>query len=100
MPKFTQSDIVHVAKLAKLQLNNQELLKYTKELTNIVDYVSQLNEVDTGGTEPTSQTTGLTNVKRADEVKTEACLSQEEALSGTDKTHNGYFVVPGILKKV
>lgn len=99
MPKLKKSDIEHVSRLAKLTLSQDELQKYTTELSKVVDYISQLNEVDTETVAPTSQTTGLENVKRDDEVKTENCLTQEQALSGTDKIHNGYFVVPGILEE-
>ncbi len=99
MANLAKSDIEHVGKLAKLPLTSKEIEKFKSQLSEVVNYISQLNEVDTGNTEPTSQTTGLTNVKRTDEVKTEGCLSQEEALSGTDKVHNGYFVVPGILEE-
>lgn len=99
MAKLTRDDVLHVSKLAKLNLSEEEIKKYLKQLSKIVDYIGQLEEVNTSDVEPTSQTTGLTNVYRTDEIKEEDCLSQEEALSGTKKTHNGYFVVPGILEE-
>lgn len=99
MAKLTKDNVLHVAKLAKLTLTEEEVKKYLSQLAKVVDYISQLEEVDTSDVEPTSQTTGLTNVFRSDEVKQEECLSQEDALSGTDKVHNGYFEVPGIIDK-
>lgn len=99
MANLSKGDIEHVAALAKLPLTSKEVEKFKSQLSEVVNYVSQLNEVDTKDTEPTGQTTGLTNVKRNDEVKVETCLTQDEALSGTDKIHNGYFVVPGILEE-
>ena len=98
MGKLSKSDVEHVASLAKLKLSPQEILKYQKQLSEIVSYVSELSGVDTSNVEPTSQTTGLTNVVRLDEPKTEG-LTQEEALSGTENTHNGYFVVPQVFDK-
>jgi len=97
MSKLSIKDVEHVARLAKLKLTSQEILKYQKQLSEVVSYVSELSEVDTSTVEPTSQTTGLTNILRSDELKASE-LTQEEALSGTEKTHNGYFVVPMVLE--
>ncbi len=97
MPKLGKKDIEHVAKLAKLTLTPSDLEKYTSELGSVIDYVGALDEVNTSGVEPTSQTTGLENVYRQDEVNGKQSLSQSQALSGTEKVHNGYFVIPGIL---
>lgn len=99
MPKLTKGDILHVAKLAKLNLSEEAVKKYLDQLSKVVDYISQLEEVDTSDTQPTSQTTGLISVYRTDEVRNEDCLSQEEALSGAASAHNGYFLVPGILEE-
>ena len=59
--------------------------------------MEELNEVEIKNTEPTSQTTGLLNVFREDKTRTEKSLKQGEALSGSDKTHNGYFVTKAVL---
>jgi aspartyl-tRNA(Asn)/glutamyl-tRNA(Gln) amidotransferase subunit C len=99
MAKLTKSDILHVAKLAKLDISESEVEKFLKQLSSIVDYIGALSEVDTDGVEPTSQTTGLTDVTRSDEVKSDQILTQEEAISGTDKFYNGYFKVDAILKE-
>ncbi len=98
MARLTKKDVLHVANLAKLTLTPKEITKFQEQLSKIVDYISQLSEVDTLNLESTSQTTGLENVFRSDEVKPES-FSQDEALAGTDKTHNGYFVVDAILDK-
>lgn len=98
MGKLKKSDVRHVAELAKLKLTSSEIDKFSKQLSKVISYVEELDEVDTSKTEPTSQTTGLENVTREDKRKAEDCLSQEDALSGTDKSHNGYFVVPRIFE--
>lgn len=66
--KLTKDQVLHVAKLARIGLDEKQIQKFQKELSSILDYVEMLNEVDTKGIEPTSQVTGLTNVGREDEV--------------------------------
>ena len=97
MAKLTNSDVLHVAELAKLDLTEDEIDKFLPQLSEIVDHVSELQKVDTTNIDPTSQTTGLTNVLRDDEVKTSS-IDQSGALSGTDNTYNGFFKVPAILE--
>lgn len=98
MVKLTKTEVGHVAKLAKLKITSAETDKFQKQLSKVLDYISELEEVDTSDQEPTSQTTGLENVFRIDEIRTSGCLSQEETLSGTDQTRNGYFVVDAVLE--
>ncbi len=97
MTKLTKKDVLHVANLAKLNLTEEEIKKFTSQLSSIVDYISQLSEVDVKNIEPTTQTTGLEDIYREDETNVDQTLTQEKALSGTDKIHNGYFVVDAIL---
>jgi len=98
MGSLARDDVLHVAKLAKLNLTSKEVTKFQRQLSKIVDYISQLSEVNTSSLEPTSQTTGLENVFRKDEVKPTS-FTQDEALSGSDKTRNSYFVVDAVLDK-
>jgi aspartyl-tRNA(Asn)/glutamyl-tRNA(Gln) amidotransferase subunit C len=97
MAKLTKQEVLNIANLAKIDLDSKEVEKYTKQLSSVVDYFSQLSEVDTKDIEPTSQTTKLENVFRLDEIKSENSLSQEEAVAGSDKIYNGYFKVKAIL---
>lgn len=99
MTKVSQDDVKHIAKLANLKLTEEEINKFTPQLSTIVDYISELSEVDTKDTEPTSQTTGLTDVSREDQVISDESLSQDKALSGTEEVHNGYFKVGAILSE-
>ncbi len=93
---LTADEVKHVADLAKLNLTDEELVKFQGQLSAILDYVKQLQQVDTKGVEETSQVTGLGNVLRDD--KALVSLSQEEALSNVKTKHNGYVKVPGILE--
>lgn len=60
-------EVEHIAKLARLGLSEPEKKKYSKELSEILDYMGKLNEADTKNIEPTSQATGLRNILRKDE---------------------------------
>ncbi len=91
-------DIKHLAKLAKLPLNDAEEKKYSQSLDSIIELVSKLKSISTENVLPTSQVTGQVNVFRDDEIDTSRVLTQEEALSNAKKTKNGYFVVPKILE--
>lgn len=65
--RLTPEKIEEIAKLARLKLTGAEKAKYAEQLSAVLDYVEQLNEVDTDGVPETSQVTGLTDVTRADE---------------------------------
>lgn len=97
MTKLIKQEVLHVAKLAKLDLTEEEVEKFTLQLSNVINHFAELNEVDTDSIFPISQTTGLENVTRFDLVKSDESLIQEEALSGTEEIHNGYFKVGAIL---
>lgn len=98
MAKLTKKDVLHVAKLANLQLSDEQVKKFEKQLSSVIDYVSKIQELNTKGVKETSQTTGLENVFREDKVETERVLSQEEALGNAKKTYNGFFVVKFVFE--
>lgn len=89
-------NVTHVAKLANLPLTPEEKKKFEKQLSETLEYVEKLNEIDTKNVEPTSQVTGLENVTREDEAR--PSLTQEEALQNAKSKHNGFFKVPAILE--
>jgi aspartyl-tRNA(Asn)/glutamyl-tRNA(Gln) amidotransferase subunit C len=64
---LSEDQVKHIAKLAKLSLNEKEVKKFSGQLSDILDYIDTLSEVDTEGVEPTSQVTGLTNVTEGDD---------------------------------
>ena len=91
-------DVKHVAKLANLTLTEEEIKKFQGQLSQILDYVNQLQEVDTSGIKETSQVTGLENEFREDEVN--QSLSQAQALSNAKNIKNGYIQVPHVFKEI
>lgn len=69
MSKLSREDVLKLARLARLDLTDEEVEKYRAELSEILQYVEQLQSVDVEGVRPTNQVTGLTNVTRKDETK-------------------------------
>ncbi|MBT6730913.1 Asp-tRNA(Asn)/Glu-tRNA(Gln) amidotransferase subunit GatC [Candidatus Peregrinibacteria bacterium] len=66
MAKLEPKDVRHIAKLARLSLSEEEVEKFSTELTSILDYLDNLQELDTDGVEPTAQVTGQHNSFRED----------------------------------
>ncbi len=81
--RLDKKNIQHIANLARLELTDEELETYGSQLSNILNYIDQLREVDVSGVEPTAQTAGLENIFREDEIeewdKEEARAALEQA---------------------
>jgi len=92
---ITLEDVDYVAKLAKLQLADNEKKDYAKKLNSILQYMEQLQDIDTKDIPPTTHVLPLENVFREDELK--EGLSLEKALANAPDTQNGYFKVPKIM---
>ena len=88
-------EVREVAKLARLELSEDEISTYAGQLTKVLDYVALLNEVDTEGVEPMVHALDQGNVFRVDELR--PSLSREEALSNAPKTDGKYFQVPQVI---
>lgn len=69
MAKLTREDVLKLARLARLDLSEEEIAEFSGELSAILEYVEQLQSVEVDGLKPTNQVTGLTNVTRPDEVR-------------------------------
>lgn len=93
---ITYIDTRHTAKLANLTLTEKEHIEMQNQLNDIIGYIKKLNSVDTSNVEPTAQVTGLKNVTRKDSEVSDS-LSQEDALSETDKKYNNIFVVDQLV---
>ena len=69
MAKLSRDDVLKLARLARLDLSEAEIVEYTNELSEILSYVDQLQAVDVDDLKPTNQVTGLTNITREDVIK-------------------------------
>lgn len=87
-------EVKHVAKLARLELTDSEVEKYSKQLGDILKYVEQMNEVDTTGVEPMPHPIPIYNVMREDVVKYEQ--TKEELMKNAPYEEDGFFRVPKI----
>jgi len=91
---ISRQEVEHVARLARLHFEEEELLRLQSELGRIIGYVEQLAELDLSGLETTSHAVALKNVMRPDEP--EPGLSQAEATANGPAIERGQFVVPRI----
>jgi len=91
---ISRQEVEHVARLARLHFEEEELARLQPELSSIIDYVQQLSELDLSGLEPTSHAIALKNVLRPDVP--EKGLDQEEAVANGPDVESGQFVVPRI----
>ena len=91
---ITRDDVVHVAKLARLELTEEELERMREQLSAILEAVGKVAELDLEGVEPTAHPLDLVNVL-ADDVP-RPCLPQEEALANAPDPEDGFFGVPAV----
>lgn len=96
MAKLTREDVLKLAQLARLELSDDEIESYQSELSEILQYVEQLQNVDVGGLKPTNQVTGLTNVTREDEVR-DYGYKTDELLKNVPKVKNHQIEVKRML---
>jgi len=89
-------DIEKVAKLARLELSEEEKKTFGNQMEQILAYMEQLNRLDTTGVEPTSHAIPMVNVFREDEVK--RSVSREEILEISPDQGDGHFKVPRIIE--
>jgi aspartyl-tRNA(Asn)/glutamyl-tRNA(Gln) amidotransferase subunit C len=94
--KITKEEVEHVAKLARLELSEQNKEKLTDQLSNILTYVEKMSEIDTKGVEPTSHVMDINNVMR-DDVPIES-LPQEKAIGNAPDKAIGHYKVPKIIE--
>ncbi len=96
MAKLTRDDVLKLAALSKLRLTEEEVEKLRGELSEILDYVEQLDSVDTSGLEPTYQVTGLKNVMRPDETR-DYGYKTKDLLKNAPAVQDGQFKVKRVL---
>ena len=85
-------DIAHVAKLARLALDSEELEMYRSQLGVILEHAARVQAIETAGVEVTAHPLSFTNAFRDDRVS--SSLDREEVLSQAPRSRDGYFVAP------
>ncbi|GAB4424919.1 MAG: Asp-tRNA(Asn)/Glu-tRNA(Gln) amidotransferase subunit GatC [Chloroflexi bacterium OHK40] len=92
---LSSQEVAHVARLARLRLSAEELERMRSQLSNILDYIAMLQEVNVDGVPPTAQVTDLVTVMRPDEVTTG--LTREQALANAPDQREGMFRVKPVF---
>ncbi len=94
---LTKEEVLHIAKLARLELKEEEVEKFRTQLSEILEYVSQLSKVDTTGIESISQITGLQNVVREDIVHEQDLETRESMLKQFPKRKDDLLEPLGVF---
>lgn len=94
-PSLDQAAVRHVAKLARLEISDEEVKRYAEQLSAVLGYVEQLNELDTADVPPTAHASGVSSVFREDVVR--CSLSADLALSNAPQHQKDCFQVPKVL---
>ncbi len=97
MSRIDKDTVRHVALLARLELDEASVERFTRELDAILTYIEKLNELDTRDVPPTSHPLPMENVFRADEVK--PSLPVEEALANAPERESDCFKTPPIIQE-
>jgi aspartyl-tRNA(Asn)/glutamyl-tRNA(Gln) amidotransferase subunit C len=93
--KISKKDVIHVANLARIELDDEAVEKFSHQIGSILDYVDTLNRLDTTGIRSTSHAISLTNAFREDEVRKH--LGQELALANAPEKDDCTFWVPRVI---
>lgn len=93
--RIRQEEVEHVAHLARLHLDGEELVRMTEQLDTILRYVAKLDELDTTGIEPTTHAFSIANAFREDLVK--PSLKRSRALANGPEHNEESFVVPRVI---
>jgi len=94
--RIQESDIIKVAKLARLDLTQDEKNEFSRQLSGIIEYVEKINELDTSSVEAADHIVELNNVVRKDVVKKSIDRAELEKIA--PDFADGYIVVPKIIE--
>ena len=95
--KLSKDTVKHIAMLSRLELKEEEVEKFQTQLSEILDFVEKLNELDTEGIDPKFQIIPPQNVLRED--VSGVSLSREKTFMNAPETDEEYFIVPKVVKK-
>ncbi len=92
---LSTEEIVKIAGLARIELTEAEIGKFQKDLSEVLDYVAELQQVDTDGLDVVASVTGLENVQREDAPV--VGNNRDEILKNAPEIKDGYYKVKAIL---
>lgn len=94
-PRITRDDVIHVARLARLDLSDSEIDEFTGQLASILEHAARVSALDVTGVAPTAHPLPLANVLRADVAR--PGIDRDEVLAAAPAAEDGRFRVPRIL---
>lgn len=94
--KITVADVEHVARLARLELSEEEKQLFAGQMDNILGYVEKLKELDTNNVNPTSHAVPMENAFRAD--LTTSSIGVEKALANAPESAGNFYRVPKVIE--
>ncbi len=97
MTKLSRDDVLKLARLARLDVTEEEITLYQKELSSILQYVEQIQKTDVTGLEPTTQVNGLSSVMRDDEV-VDYGVSPDDLLRQAPKSQDRHIKVKRMIQ--
>jgi len=93
---ISSKEVKKIAKLAKLELTDNEINLYSSQMSQIINYFSQLNKVDTSDIEPLSNVIDINNVVREDKI--EKSLDKSISLKNAPQSDEEFILVPKIIR--
>jgi aspartyl-tRNA(Asn)/glutamyl-tRNA(Gln) amidotransferase subunit C len=93
---LTDRELEHLERLARVKLSGESREKLRGQLARIIEFVKQLQTIDTSGLGPCGQAAGLKPALRNDE--TQPCLPRDEVLGASPENRKGYFAVPPVIE--
>ena len=93
--RISREQVAHVAHLARLEFDAEEMEKFTSQLNDILLYMDKLGEVDTAGVEPVTHAIARKNAFREDAV--DESLPPEVSLANAPEVRGGCFLVPKVI---
>mgnify|MGYP003590965174 FL=1 len=93
--ELSKEDVIKIAILSKLEFNDDEIENFRSDLSAILNYMNELNELDTEGISPLFNVLDLDDVTRKDEVRDS--LKQEEVLKNAPDKDENFIIVPKII---
>lgn len=92
---ITSNEVMHLARLANLEFTEEEVDRFTRQISSILDYVARLNELDTSAIEPTSHVESGSHALRDDALR--PSIPRAEALANAPESDGSHFKVPKVI---
>ena len=94
--KISREEVLHVADLARLTVDDNAVEMFAEQLGSILEYVEKLSAVDTSGITPTAHAVEMANAFRKDEATHH--LQRDAALANAPEAEDGHFIVPKVIE--